>query len=127
MNLIDELTQTAAEMTAWRHRLHAQPETAFEEHQTSRFVADQLRAFGFEVHTGIAKTGVVGIVRGRPGPRAVGLRADMDALHVEETTGLPYASAVKGKMYACGHDGHTAMLLGAARNLAATRRFTGTV
>ncbi|OGA60625.1 MAG: peptidase M20 [Betaproteobacteria bacterium RIFCSPLOWO2_12_FULL_65_14] len=127
MSTLDELRTVSADMAAWRHRLHAQPETAFEEHETSHFVAGQLRAFGVEVHAGIAKTGVVGVIRGRAGTRAIGLRADMDALHVDEATGLPYASRVKGKMHACGHDGHTAMLLGAARHLAATRRFAGTV
>lgn len=110
---LDELT---AKMTAWRRDLHAHPETAFEEQRTSDFVADKLTSFGLEVHRGLAKTGVVGILRNGDGP-AVGFRADMDALHIHEETNLPHSSRNPGRMHACGHDGHTAMLLGAARYL----------
>ncbi len=119
-----------AEMTAWRRDFHEHPELAFEEHRTSEIVADKLRAFGCdEVVTGIARTGVVGVIRGNNAAsgRAIGLRADMDALPILEDTGLPYASKTPGKMHACGHDGHTTMLLGAAKYLAETRNFDGTV
>jgi hippurate hydrolase len=119
-----------AEMTAWRRDLHEHPELAFEEVRTSGIVADRLHEFGCdEVVTGIAKTGVVGVIRGRNSGngRAIGLRADMDALPILEDTGLPYASKTPGKMHACGHDGHTTMLLGAAKYLAETRNFDGTV
>lgn len=115
------------EMTAWRRDLHAHPETAFEEHRTSAFVADKLKSFGVEVVSGLAGTGVVGILKGkRDGSRSIGLRADMDALQIYEETNKPYASKVEGKMHACGHDGHTTMLLGAAKALAETRDFAGT-
>jgi len=116
------------ELTAWRRELHRYPELAYEERRTAEFVAGKLRAFGLdEVHTGIAGTGVVGVLRGRePGP-AIALRADMDALPIEEASGVPWASTVPGRMHACGHDGHTTMLLGAARYLAETRNFAGTV
>jgi len=109
-------------MTAWRRGLHAHPELGFAEHRTAALVSRELRAAGIEVAEGIAGTGVVGTIRGaRPGDRAVGLRADMDALAMPEATGLPWASTDPGRMHACGHDGHTAMLLGAARWLAANR------
>ena len=109
----------AEQMKVWRHAIHRNPELGFEEHATSALVAEQLRAWGYEVHTGIAITGVVGVLRvgDRSGPR-IGLRADMDAIPVQEMTGLPWASVNPGKMHGCGHDGHTAMLLGAARALA---------
>lgn len=113
-------------MTAWRQHLHAHPETAFQERETAAFVAARLREFGIEVHEGLAGTGVVGTLRNGDGP-AIGLRADLDGLPITEETGLPYASKHAGRMHACGHDGHTAMLLGAARYLAETRRFAGTV
>ncbi len=119
-----------AEMTAWRRDLHEHPELAFEEVRTSAIVAEKLREFGCdEVITGIAKTGLVGVIRGNNAAsgRAIGLRADMDALPILEDTGLPYASKTAGKMHACGHDGHTTMLLGAAKYLAETRNFDGTV
>ncbi|MBR0662092.1 M20 aminoacylase family protein [Neoroseomonas oryzicola] len=119
-----------AEMTAWRRDFHEHPELAFEEVRTSSVVADKLREFGCdEVVTGIAKTGVVGVIRGNNAAsgRAIGLRADMDALPILEETGAPYASKTPGKMHACGHDGHTTMLLGAAKYLAETRNFDGTV
>ena len=117
------------EITAWRHDFHAHPELQFDVHRTAGIVAEKLREFGCdEVVTGIGRTGVVGIIRGATeGDRCVGLRADMDALPIEEATGLPYASKTPGKMHACGHDGHTAMLLGAAKYLAETRNFTGSV
>ncbi len=117
------------EITGWRQHIHRTPELGFDLHQTADFVAARLKEFGCdEVVTGIARTGVVGIIKGRLGPGAtVGLRADMDALPIKETTGKPYASTVAGKMHACGHDGHTAMLLGAAKYLAETRNFAGSV
>ena len=115
-------------MTAWRRDFHRYPELGFEETRTSGIVADKLREFGIdEVHTGLAKTGVIGVLRAGNGSDTIGLRADMDALPIQETTGLPHASTVPGKMHACGHDGHTTMLLGAARYLAETRNFDGTV
>jgi len=115
-------------MTAWRQDLHRHPELGFAEHRTAGIVADLLRGWGIEVTEGLAGTGVVGTLRGRPGNRAIGLRADMDALAMTEVTSLPYASAAPGRMHACGHDGHTAMLLGAAQWLSANRtRFAGTV
>ena len=127
MPVINRIAAFHDDMTAWRHDLHAHPELALQEHRTSGVVQQKLREFGVdEVHTGIARTGVVGVIRGRePGP-GIGLRADMDALPIHEETGLPYASGTAGVMHACGHDGHTAMLLGAARYLAETRNFAGT-
>jgi amidohydrolase len=128
MPIINRVAEFHDEMTAWRRHLHEHPELAFEEVQTAAFVAEKLRDFGVdEVHTGIAGTGVVGVVRSGSGRRAIGLRADMDALPIHEATGLPHASRSEGKMHACGHDGHTTMLLGAARYLAETRNFDGTV
>ena len=127
MNLVPEALQIEPEMRDWRHHLHAHPETAFEEQATADYVARQLAAIGLEVHTGLAKTGVVGVLRNGSAGRAVGLRADLDALHIEEATGLAYASRHKGRMHACGHDGHTAMLLGAAKVLAQRRAFDGTL
>jgi len=117
------------EIAAWRRDLHAHPELLFDCHRTARLVAERLRAFGCdEVVEGIATTGVVGVIRGRStaSGRTIGLRADMDALPIIEATGLAHASTVAGRMHACGHDGHTAMLLGAARYLAETRAFDGT-
>jgi hippurate hydrolase len=116
-----------AELTAIRRDIHAHPELAFEETRTSDIVARRLEQWGIEVHRGLAKTGVVGAVRGRPGPGAVGLRADMDCLPMHETGDVPHKSRHPGRMHACGHDGHTTMLLGAARYLAQTRSFAGTV
>ena len=127
MPIINRIAEFHDDMTAWRHDLHTHPELNFREVRTSGVVADKLREFGCdEVVTGIATTGVVGVIRGRGEGGAIGLRADMDALPIEETTGLPYASVNAGVMHACGHDGHTAMLLGAARYLAETRNFAGT-
>ncbi len=127
MKLVAEIAALVPEMKTWRHQLHAHPETAFEETATSAFVADKLRSFGLEVHTGLAKTGVVGVLRNGAGGDAIGLRADLDALHIHEKSGVTHASKTAGKMHACGHDGHTTMLLGAAAALARTRRFDGTV
>jgi hippurate hydrolase len=127
MELVPEIAALDAEMRAWRHHLHAHPETAFEEEATSAFVAGKLHGFGLEVHAGLARTGVVGVLRNGGSDRAIGLRADLDALHIHEQSGVAYASRNPGRMHACGHDGHTAMLLGAARALAARRRFDGTV
>lgn len=129
---IPEIEAIREEMTVWRRDLHAHPETAFEERRTSAFVARKLKEFGVdEVHTGIAKTGVVGVLRAGKEiagePRAIGLRADMDALPIEERNDAPHRSRQPGKMHACGHDGHTTMLLGAASYLARTRNFEGTL
>ncbi|WP_375464318.1 M20 aminoacylase family protein [uncultured Methylobacterium sp.] len=127
MPAIDAIRGFAAEMAAWRQDLHAHPELLYDVARTAGFVADKLERFGCdEVATGIGRTGVVGVIRGRGhGSRAIGLRADMDALPIQEVRDLPYRSTVPGKMHACGHDGHTAMLLGAAKYLAATRAFDG--
>jgi hippurate hydrolase len=127
MAIINRIGEFQQEMTAWRRDFHAHPELGFQETRTSGIVAEKLRDFGFdEVHTGIAKTGVVGVLRAGGGADTIGLRADMDALPIEEATALPHASTNAGKMHACGHDGHTTMLLGAARYLAETRNFSGT-
>ena len=126
MSPIDRIRSYADELTALRRDLHAHPEIGFEEVRTSGIVAEHLERFGIEVHRGLGKTGVVGVLRGRPGPRRIGLRADMDALPITEETNLPYRSTHPGKMHACGHDGHTTMLVGAARYLAETRDFDGT-
>lgn len=118
---------TQAEMVALRHHLHAHPELAFEEFATSDLVAERLASWGYEVHRGLGGTGVVGTLRCGSGTRRLGLRADMDALPIHEQTGLPYASRHAGRMHACGHDGHTAILLAAARELAQARGFDGTL
>jgi hippurate hydrolase len=129
MPVINRIAEFHPEMTEWRRDFHEHPELGFEEIRTSKAVAEKLRAFGVdEVHEGFSKTGVVGVIRGTGNSgRSLGFRADMDALPIEEATGLPYASKTPGKMHACGHDGHTAMLLGAAKYLAETRNFDGTV
>ncbi len=114
------------QMTDWRRKIHANPETAFKEYDTSDFVAAQLEDFGIKVHRGLAETGVVGVLENGEGPM-VGLRADMDALHMQEKTTLAYRSKNEGCMHACGHDGHTAMLLGAAKILAQNKSFSGTI
>ncbi|KWR75062.1 M20 aminoacylase family protein [Cupriavidus sp. IDO] len=114
------------EMVALRHRIHAHPELGFEEFATSDLVAECLQAWGYSVHRGLGRTGVVGTLRNGEG-RALGLRADMDALPIREATGLPYASRIEGKMHACGHDGHTATLLAAAKHLATHKPFRGTL
>jgi hippurate hydrolase len=128
MAIINRIGEFHDEMRAWRQDLHAHPELGFEERRTSALVVDKLRAFGVdEVHTGLARTGVIGVLKAGAGSGAIGLRADMDALPIHEATGCAYASTSAGKMHACGHDGHTTMLLGAARYLAETRNFDGTV
>ena len=129
MPIQNRIAEFEADMTAWRRDLHLHPELAFAEHRTGAMIQAKLREFGVdEVLTGFAVTGVVGVIRGRDAcADAIGLRADIDALPILEETGLPYASSVPGVMHACGHDGHTAMLLGAARYLAETRNFAGTV
>lgn len=129
MPILNRAAELQAEATAWRRHLHQHPEILYEVVNTAAFVADRLRAFGVdEIATGIGRTGVVGLIYGhKPGSRVIGLRADMDALPLTEITGKPWASAVEGRMHACGHDGHMSMLLGAARHLAETRNFCGTV
>jgi hippurate hydrolase len=128
MPIRNRFAEMLPEVTAWRRHLHETPELLYEVHETAGFVAEKLRDFGVdEVVEGVGQTGVVGIIRGRGPGRAIGLRADMDALPIHEETGLDYASKVPGKMHACGHDGHTSMLLGAAKYLAETRNFDGTV
>jgi amidohydrolase len=128
MPIVNRVANLHAEITAWRRDIHANPELLYDVHRTAASVADKLKTFGCdEVVSGIGRTGVVGVIRGRKaGGKVVGLRADMDALPIEEATNLAYKSTVPGKMHACGHDGHTAMLLGAAKYLADTRNFTGT-
>ena len=127
MKIDPAIAAFASDLTAWRRDIHAHPELGFEEERTSAMVAGKLKEFGCEVTTGIGKTGVVGTIRVGNNPRAVGLRADMDALPMDETNTFAHASTHKGRMHACGHDGHTIMLLGAARYLAKTRNFDGTV
>ena len=129
MPIINHVASLHEEITGWRRDLHENPELLYDVHRTAAMVADKLKAFGCdEVVTGVGRTGVVGVIRGKSGKsgKVIGLRADMDALPIEEITGLPYASKLKGKMHACGHDGHTAMLLGAAKYLAESRNFDGT-
>ena len=137
MALIQRLQELAPTMASWRQDLHAHPETAFAEHRTAALVAERLTRFGWEVHTGLAGTGVVGVLRAGSGHagagqsdgsgRSIGLRADMDALPITEANTFAHGSRHPGRMHACGHDGHTTMLLGAAQYLAETRRFDGTV
>ena len=132
MPIVNRLSDLHAEITAWRHDLHAHPELQYDVHRTAATVAEKLKAFGCDdVVTGIGRTGVVGVIRGSRtgadgGRKVIGLRADMDALPIEEATNVAYKSTVPGRMHACGHDGHTAMLLGAAKYLAETRNFAGT-
>ncbi|MFN4126987.1 M20 aminoacylase family protein [Pannonibacter indicus] len=129
MPVVNRIADLADEIASWRRDFHENPEIMYETVRTAAKVADLLRSFGLdEVVTGIGRTGVVGVIRGKNGGagRVIGLRADMDALPIEEMTGLPYASKTPGKMHACGHDGHTSMLLGAAKYLAETRNFNGT-
>jgi len=130
MPIVNRLSDLHAEITEWRRDIHAHPELQYDVQRTAGTVADKLKAFGCdEVVSGIGRTGVVGVIRGsRTGGtrKVIGLRADMDALPLEEATNVPYKSTVPGKMHACGHDGHTAMLLGAAKYLAETRNFSGT-
>src|SRR6201994_2171549 len=130
MPIVNRVADLQPDIQAWRRDIHAHPELLYDVHRTAAFVADRLREFGCdEVVTGLGKTGVVGVIKGRKKGggdlKVIGLRADMDALPIQEATNLPYASKTPGKMHACGHDGHTAMLLGAARYLAETRNFAG--
>lgn len=126
MPIIKRIAEFHRDMSAWRQDIHAHPETAFEEHRTSAFVVEKLKSFKVDVHQGLAGTGVVGTLRTGAGP-TIGLRADMDALHINELNNFDHRSTHKGKMHACGHDGHTTMLLGAARYLAETKCFKGSV
>jgi amidohydrolase len=131
MPIVNRVADLHPEIQAWRRDIHQHPELLYDVHRTAAFVADRLREFGCdEVATGMGQTGVVGVIKGKKAAgngdiKVIGLRADMDALPIEEATNLPYASKTPGKMHACGHDGHTAMLLGAARYLAETRNFAG--
>jgi amidohydrolase len=125
--MTDAFSGLQSDMTDWRRDIHAHPEIAFEERRTAGLVAEKLSEFGFVVARGLARTGVVGTLVGQPGAGAVALRADMDALPIQEAGEWPHRSVFPGRMHACGHDGHVAMLLGAARELARTRRFAGTV
>lgn len=128
MPVINRIAGFADDMVGWRRHLHQHPELGFDCHATAAYVAARLRDFGVdEIHEGIAQTGLVALIKGREAGGVIGLRADMDALPIEEATGADYASLVAGKMHACGHDGHTTMLLGAAKYLAETRNFAGTV
>ena len=127
MNIIKELKDLQLEMQNWRRDIHAHPEIAFEEHRTAKIVAEKLESFGIEVETGIAGTGVVGTLKKGTGNRAIGLRADLDALLINEANEFEHKSKHPGKMHACGHDGHTVMLLGAAKYLAEDGNFDGTV
>ncbi len=130
MPVKNRLAEMHGEITKWRRHLHMHPELMYDVEETAGFVVDRLKEFGVdEITPGIGKTGVVAVIKGRTDTkgRVIGLRADMDALPIEEATGLDYASTVSGKMHACGHDGHTSMLLGAAQYLAETRNFDGTV
>ena len=133
MQISKEIENIIPEIRSWRHTLHAHPELGYEEKWTSDFVADKLQSFGIEVHRGLGGTGVVGVLKGLDahlgggGNKAIGLRADMDALPMTEENDFPYKSKFDGRMHACGHDGHTAMLLGAAKLLASRNNFDGTV
>ena len=127
MSPLDAIRRDQAELTAIRQDFHTHPELGMAEHRTAEIVARKLESWGIEVHRGVGVTGVVGVLRNGTGNRAIGLRADMDALPIEELNDVPYRSATKGVMHACGHDGHTTMLLGAAKYLAETRNFDGIV
>lgn len=128
MPVLNRIADRADEIAEWRHDFHQHPELLYEVHRTAEKIAEKLKGFGCdEVVSGIGRTGVVGVIHGKKkGGKVVGMRADMDALPIEEITKLPYASKTPGKMHACGHDGHTSMLLGAARHLCETRNFAGT-
>jgi amidohydrolase len=125
MPVIPEIAAFHDELVAIRRDFHSHPEIGFQERRTASIVAEHLTRWGIETLQGLAETGVVGVIRGEPASRSVGLRADMDALPVEELADVPFRSRVPGCMHACGHDGHMAMLLGAAKYLSATRRFSG--
>lgn len=127
-DLHPEILRLKQEMIQWRHHIHSYPETAFEEHNTTAFIIEKLRSFGIdELYTEFAPTGVVAIIKGNKAGKWIGLRADIDALDIIEDNQIDYCSKIKGKMHACGHDGHTAMLLGTAKYLASHRDFAGTV
>src|SRR5271169_370539 len=128
MPIVNRVADLSTEIAAWRQDFHAYPELLYDVQRTAGSVAEKLKAFGCdEVVPGIGRTGVVGVIRGsKPGAKVIGMRADMDALPIEEATTVTYKSTAPGKMHACGHDGHTAMLLGAAKYLAETRNFAGT-
>ena len=126
MPVLDEIARSHEEMVSWRRDLHAHPELGFAETRTSAVIQERLRSFGVDALHNFNGTGVVAVIHGRDGDDAIGLRADIDALPIAEQSGVPYASTSPGVMHACGHDGHTTMLLGAARYLASTRRFRGT-
>ena len=133
MKISNEIINIFPEIKKWRHELHAHPELGYEEEWTSNFVAEKLESFGLEIHRGMATTGVVGVLKGANaslgggGNKAIGLRADMDALPMTEENDFSYKSKFDGRMHACGHDGHTAMLLGAAKLLSSKKDFDGTV
>jgi amidohydrolase len=127
MPMINRIAEFQEDMARWRRDIHAHPELGFEEKRTADVVARELESFGLEVHRGLARTGVVGVLKGAPGEGAIGLRADMDALPILEKNDFGHRSTHDGVMHACGHDGHTAMLLGAAKYLAETKNFSGTV
>ena len=129
MNIKQKIEQITPAMIRWRHSIHEKPEVAYQEKDTSDFISKKLSEFGIEVHQGLGKTGIVGIIKGKNSnsKKTIGIRADMDALPMTEKTNLPYASKNEGSMHACGHDGHSTMLLGAAKYLAETRNFHGTV
>ncbi|NEY89272.1 M20 aminoacylase family protein [Tabrizicola oligotrophica] len=128
MPVLNRIAAYAEEMKGWRRHLHMHPELAFDCHDTAAFIVERLKEIGVdEIHTGIARTGIVAIINGQGAGPTIGLRADMDALPIEEITGAAYASTIPGKMHACGHDGHVTMLLGAAKYLAETRKFSGRV
>ena len=127
MNLDAKVVASHSELTAIRRDIHQHPELAYEEHRTADLVASKLESYGIAVHRGLGKTGVVGTLKAGRGNRAIGLRADMDALAMQELNGFDYASSHEGKMHGCGHDGHTTMLLGAAKRLADQPDFDGTI
>ncbi len=127
MTVVDRIAEYHDEMTTWRRDFHAHPEIGFEEVRTSGIVEEKLKSWGIEVERGFGKTGLVGIIHGKPGNKKIGLRADMDALPMPELNTFAHRSVYENRMHACGHDGHTTMLLGAARYLAETRNFSGTV
>ena len=127
MTIPPEIQKSSGDMRKWRHHLHQFPETAFEETDTAAYISDRLRSFGMEVHSGLGRTGVVASLSAGSGKRKIALRADMDALFIQEQNDFSYKSKNAGKMHACGHDGHSAMLLGAAQYLSSTKNFNGTV
>ncbi|MCK6435332.1 MAG: amidohydrolase, partial [Aquabacterium sp.] len=126
-SLLNALNADQEQMQAWRHHLHRHPEVAFDEHNTARYIAELLRSWGYAVTEGVGKTGVVASLTVGDSPKAIGLRADTDALAVQEMSDRDHKSAIPGKSHTCGHDGHSAMLLGAARYLAEKKSFNGTV